>query len=124
MDGNFSLDVSYTHDSVLSDEVPNTLFEFLLQELLEPVGAEIIEKLSEVILLLFIMTILATNMEVHSDIDRNHDIVLCRDVLDGALESNCIFCDHCSDPFRITECAEAAMKSWLQDSVINSECLR
>ena len=113
---------------MLSDEVPDTLLALLLQELFKSVRAKVVEELPQVLFLLVTLvlvqlisrSILATNMEVDSDIDGNHHVVFCWNVADRALEPNCVLCDHNGDSISVTKRAETKMQSRLHDSYVYS----
>lgn len=121
--GNFSFDISHVHDSLMPNEVPDALLTFLLQELLQSVWPKVVEELLQVLLLLFFMTVLAPDMEVDSDIESYHNVVLGRNVRDWALESYGVFGYHHGHSPCITQCAETAVESRIHDSSIYSETL-
>jgi len=120
---NLGLHISNIHNSLLSDEVPDSFFAFLLEELFQSVRTEIVKELSEVVLFLLLVALLVPDVEVDTDVDRHHNVVFGRDVMDRALESDCVFSDHGGHSPCITQGAEAAMKPWLHQALIYSKSL-
>lgn len=64
----FSLYVSNSNDSFITDEVSNAFFTFLLKKLFQSVWSEVVEKFNNILLLILFSTILTTNMEIDSHI--------------------------------------------------------
>ena len=105
-----SLDVSNSCNFNLFNEVSDTFFTLLLEQLFKSVWAKIVEELSAI---LFLCLFASSNVEVDSNVERDSHIILCGDMLNWALVPNGVFCDHCLDFFPT---AVAASVSWVHNT--------
>jgi hypothetical protein len=62
-------------------------------------------------------------MEVDTDVKRYHDIIFGWDVLNWTLESNCVFRYHDRNGLIVHAMAEAALKTWLNNTCFLSKGL-
>lgn len=88
------LDITNPVDLDFLDEVTNMLFALFLKQLFESVWTEVVEELDDVI---FGVISRSTDMEVDSNAEGHMHIILCRNVVYWALETDCVFGDHGRD---------------------------
>lgn len=113
--GQLGLDVSNPVYSDLLDEVSDALITLLLEQFLEPVRTKVVEELLNIFLLGLFGP---SNVEIHSDIQSDPDIIFSWHICDGALVPNSILGDHDTNLF-VRTVEDAA--TWVHDSVVLTE---
>jgi len=117
--GKFSLDISDSVDLNLLQEISDSFVTLFLKQLLESIGSEVINELSNILLFGFWST---PDVEVDSDINGHSYVILSWDISDGALEPDSVFGDHY---FYHLIAHVAAFEAGIHDtSILTARCLK
>jgi len=113
--GELSLDVSYSGDLDLLEEVSDLFIALFLEQFFKSVRPKVVEELFGIFFVYFLGHIRSSNMKVNTNINGDSDVVFGRNVSDWALEPDCVFGDHHGHSFVATITASI---SWLHDTVV------
>ena len=115
--GHFSFDITDSVDFDSLDEITEMLLTFLLKQLLKTIWSEVVEEFDNVLLL---VVSCAANVEIDANTKRNVHIIFCWNVVNGALESDCVLGDEGGDTL---VGAVHPMGTWTNQTCISSKGL-